>query len=68
MAKEADAHSAEDKAQREAIDAKNQLDSMVYQVEKMLKESGEKISGRIAATWRTLWPMRRRRWSRMTRR
>ena len=45
MAKEADAHSAEDKAQREAIDAKNQLDSMVYSVEKMLREQGDKISG-----------------------
>ncbi len=45
MAKEADAHSAEDKAQREAIDAKNQLDSMVYGVEKMLREQGDKISG-----------------------
>src|ERR1700720_3883164 len=45
MAKEADAHSAEDKAQREAIDAKNQLDSMVYNVEKMMRESGDKISG-----------------------
>src|ERR1700678_2855838 len=45
MAKEADAHSAEDKTQREAIDTKNQLDSMVYNVEKMLRESGDKISG-----------------------
>ena len=45
MAKEADAHSAEDKAQREAVDAKNQLDSMVYNVEKMLREHGDKISG-----------------------
>src|SRR4249920_1351527 len=45
MAKEADAHSAEDKAQRESIDSKNQLDSMVYQIEKMLKEQGDKISG-----------------------
>jgi molecular chaperone DnaK len=45
MAKEADAHSAEDKAQRDAIDAKNQLDSMVYNVEKMLRENGDKISG-----------------------
>ncbi|MGC1502376.1 MAG: molecular chaperone DnaK, partial [Terriglobales bacterium] len=45
MAKEADAHSAEDKAQREAIDAKNQLDSMTYNIEKMLKEHGDKISG-----------------------
>ena len=45
MAKEADAHSAEDKAKREEIEAKNQLDSMVYQMEKMLRESGDKISG-----------------------
>jgi molecular chaperone DnaK len=45
MAKDADAHAAEDKAQRETIDAKNQLDSMVYQIEKMLKEQGDKISG-----------------------
>jgi len=45
MAKEADAHAAEDKAQREAIDAKNQLDSMTYNIEKMLKEHGDKISG-----------------------
>src|ERR1700720_2097285 len=45
MAKEADAHSAEDKTQREAVDAKNQLDSMVYNVEKMLRDSGDKISG-----------------------
>jgi molecular chaperone DnaK len=45
MAKDAEAHSAEDKARREEIDAKNQLDTMVYNVEKMLKEQGDKISG-----------------------
>ncbi len=45
MAKEADSHSAEDKARREEIESKNQLDSMVYNVEKMLREQGEKISG-----------------------
>src|SRR5689334_10973504 len=45
MAKEADAHSAEDKAKREEIESKNQLDSMIYQIEKMLKEQGDKISG-----------------------
>jgi molecular chaperone DnaK len=45
MAKEADSHSAEDKAKREEIEAKNQLDSMVYQMEKMLRESGDKITG-----------------------
>jgi len=45
MAKEAESHAAEDKAQRESIEAKNQLDSMVYNVEKMLRENGDKISG-----------------------
>jgi len=45
MAKEADAHSSEDKTRREEIEAKNQLDSMVYNIEKMLKEHGDKISG-----------------------
>ncbi|HYX53188.1 MAG TPA: molecular chaperone DnaK [Candidatus Limnocylindrales bacterium] len=45
MAKEADAHAAEDKAKREEIEARNQLDGFVYNVEKMLKEHGDKISG-----------------------
>ena len=45
MAKEADAHAAEDKAARESIEAKNQLDTMVYNIEKMLREHGDKISG-----------------------
>src|ERR1700731_4504148 len=44
MAKEADAHSAEDKAKREEIEGKNQLDSLVYNVDKMLRENGDKIS------------------------
>ncbi|HKO19648.1 MAG TPA: Hsp70 family protein, partial [Acidobacteriaceae bacterium] len=45
MAKDAEAHAAEDKEAREKIEARNQLDSMVYNVEKMLKESGDKVSG-----------------------
>ncbi|MGB7554965.1 MAG: molecular chaperone DnaK [Candidatus Korobacteraceae bacterium] len=45
MAKEADAHSAEDKAKREEVEARNQLDGMVYSIEKMLREHGDKISG-----------------------
>jgi molecular chaperone DnaK len=44
MAKEADAHSAEDKVKREEIEARNGLDNLVYNIEKMLKESGDKIS------------------------
>ena len=43
MAKEAEAHSAEDKQKREEIETRNQLDGMVYQVEKMLRENGDKI-------------------------
>ena len=45
MAKEADAHAAEDKTKREEIEARNQLDGFVYNVEKMMKEHGDKISG-----------------------
>src|ERR1700728_409168 len=45
MAKEADAHSAEDKQKREEIEARNQLDGLVYNIEKMLKENGDKVSG-----------------------
>ena len=45
MAKEAEAHSAEDKEKREEIDARNSLDGMVYNIEKMLKENGDKMQG-----------------------
>src|SRR5256714_8716830 len=45
MAKEAEGHSAEDRSRREQVEAKNQLDSLVYSVEKMLRENGDKISG-----------------------
>ena len=45
MAKEADAHASEDKAKRDEIEARNALDNMTYNVEKMLKESGDKVSG-----------------------
>ena len=45
MAKEAESHATDDKIRREQIEAKNQLDSMVYNVEKMLHDHGDKISG-----------------------
>jgi molecular chaperone DnaK len=44
MAKEAEAHSAEDKAKRDEIEARNGLDSLVYNIEKMLKDAGEKVT------------------------
>jgi molecular chaperone DnaK len=45
MAKEAEAHAAEDKSKREEIEARNGLDNLVYNIEKMLKENGDKVSG-----------------------
>ena len=44
MAKDAEAHASEDKEQRDAVEARNGLDSMVYNVEKMLKDAGEKVT------------------------
>jgi molecular chaperone DnaK len=43
MAKDAEAHAAEDKEKRDEIEARNALDGMVYNIEKMLKDSGEKV-------------------------
>jgi len=43
MAKEAESHSSEDKEKRDEIDARNSLDGLVYNIEKMLKDSGEKV-------------------------
>jgi len=45
MAKEAEAHSAEDKEKREEIEARNSLDGLVYNIEKMLKDNNDKIQG-----------------------
>ena len=42
--KEAEAHAEEDKKRKEFVDTKNQADQMVYQLEKMLKENGDKLS------------------------
>lgn len=44
MAKDAEAHAEEDKKKREAIDARNILDSTVYQAEKMKSDNKDKIS------------------------
>ena len=41
--KEADAHRGDDKQRREAVEARNQLDSTVYSTEKLVEESGDKV-------------------------
>ncbi len=43
MARDADAHRAEDERRRQEVDAKNQLDNAVYSAEKMLREHRDKI-------------------------
>ncbi|KAL8117112.1 hypothetical protein AgCh_015133 [Apium graveolens] len=43
MVSEAERFAKEDKEKRDAIDTKNQADSVVYQTEKQLKELGEKV-------------------------
>jgi molecular chaperone DnaK len=43
MVKDAELHAAEDKKRREAAEARNQLDSMLYQTEKNLKENGGEL-------------------------
>src|SRR2546429_1744078 len=43
MAKDAESNAAEDRKQKDAIDARNRADAMVYNVEKTLKEHRSKV-------------------------
>jgi molecular chaperone DnaK len=43
MAKDAEAHTADDRTRKEEIEIRNQADAMVYNVEKMLREHRDKI-------------------------
>ncbi len=44
MAKEAEAHAEEDKNKRESVEARNVLESTIYQAEKMLSDYSDKMS------------------------
>jgi molecular chaperone DnaK len=44
MKREAEAHAAEDKKRREVIDVKNRAEAFAYEIEKSLREHGEKVS------------------------
>jgi molecular chaperone DnaK len=44
MTKEAEAHAEEDRRYKEEVEVKNRADSLVYSVEKMLKEHRDKVS------------------------
>jgi molecular chaperone DnaK len=44
MKKEADSHAAEDKARLSEVEARNRLDNLVYQTEKVVKDNREKLA------------------------
>ena len=43
MTKEAELHAAEDAKRKEAVETRNQLDTTIYQMEKSLKDAGDKV-------------------------
>jgi molecular chaperone DnaK len=45
MVSDAEAHAADDKKFRELVDTRNRADALVHQVEKALKDQGDKVSG-----------------------
>src|SRR3954452_14799531 len=44
MKRDAEVHADDDKRRRELIDEKNKADSLIYQVEKTLRDAGDKLS------------------------
>jgi len=50
MTRDAEAHAAEDKRNRDRIEAKNRLDGLVYTTEKILRENRDKISSGEASS------------------
>jgi len=53
MVKEAESHAAEDKKQKEAVDARNAGDSLVYQAEKAIKDLGENADQALVSKTQT---------------
>jgi len=47
MVREAEAHADEDHKRKETVEARNQLDTLIYQTEKSLKEHGADVEGSV---------------------
>ncbi len=45
MTREAQSHAEEDRKKKELVEARNQLDNLIYSTEKSMKELGDKVSG-----------------------
>src|SRR5262249_1426006 len=44
MTRDAEAHAEEDRRKKELLDARNEADSITWQIEKTLKDAGDKVS------------------------
>ena len=53
MVNEAKAHADEDKALKDKVETKNRADSMVYQLEKQIKEFGDKVPAEVKSELET---------------
>jgi len=53
MTKEAELNAAEDAKRKEAVETKNQLDTTIYQLEKTLKDAGDKIPADVKGKFET---------------
>ena len=49
MVREAESHRAADEKQKELVEARNQLDNTIYQVEKLVKDGGDRVPGNVRA-------------------
>jgi molecular chaperone DnaK len=47
MVKDAEVHAEDDKKKRQVVEARNQLDSLVFQAEKMLRENSDKVPAEL---------------------
>ncbi len=53
MTKEAELNAAEDAKRKEAVETRNQLDTTIYQLEKTLKDSGDKLPADVKTKFET---------------
>ena len=53
LRKEAELHAAEDAKRKEAVEARNALDNLAYQVEKQVKDAGDKVPADVKAKLET---------------
>jgi len=47
LKKEAEKHASDDKRKKEAVEARNELDTIVYQAEKQISELGDKLTAEV---------------------